>query len=402
MGRVAPQSRKGGIVRILHLLLVALAVFFGVQRALAHDTSLASVQVRVSADGKVDFQLFADPAFIAEDSGLVENRPKGAWKGRYNTLTKLLRQGAPALRGWLDAGLEVRADGHLCKGAQAIRQDFKDMPTESMVARVYDCGAPLTSLSMRYQLFFKTDKTHVALGNVFWPGDVMGDFLFDNITHEVRLKAPESGAGARAAPSGAGKTAAPRRKSQPVAGGTFLSRFWHIFLLGIEHILTGYDHILFVLSLIIGAPWLRQIVKVVTAFTISHSLTLALAWFGVIDIPSWMVESAIAASIAVVAAQNMLVDKPGHRWMLAGGFGLIHGLGFATALKGLDLRDNVTMTLLAFNLGVETGQLSIVLALAPVLIWWRDKPWHRTTAVFLSGIILAIALFWMVQRLFFS
>ncbi len=384
-------------MRILHLLLVALAVLCGAQRALAHDTSLASIQIRVSADGKVDFQLFADPAFIAEDSGLVENRPRGAWRGKGDTLTRLLKSNQQALAAWLDRGLVVRADGQLCKSEEAIRQDFRDMPTESMVARVYDCGAPVAVLSMRYQLFFKTDKTHVALGNIFWPGDVMGDFLFDNITHEVTLHAPGAGDGKAGGRATGGKGA-----GQQAAGGTFLSRFWHIFLLGIEHILTGYDHILFVLSLIIGAPWLRQIVKVVTAFTISHSLTLALAWFGIIDMPSWMVESAIAASIAVVAAQNMLVDRPGHRWMLAGGFGLIHGLGFATALKGLDLRDNVTMTLLAFNLGVETGQLSIVLALAPVLMWWRDKPWHRMTAVFLSGVILAIALFWMVQRLFFS
>ena len=378
-------------------MMVCLAAFAS-PGARAHDTSLASIQIHVGEDGRVDFQLFSDPAFMAEDAGLAEVKPKGAWKDAPDTLRNLLAENRAALVRWLDKGMSVTANGKPCRGAGDIRQDFKDMPTEAMAARFYDCPAPVKEIRISYQLFFRTDKTHVALGNVFWPGDVMGDFLFDNTTKTAVLARDAAGAGGAGGAAGQGAGAA----RGTAAGGTLLSRFWHIFLLGIEHILTGYDHILFVLALIIGAPWLKQIVKVVTAFTISHSLTLALAWFGVIDVPSWMVETAIAASIAIVAGLNMAKPGAGHRWLLAGGFGLIHGLGFATALKGLDLANNATMTLLAFNLGVETGQLAIVLALAPVLIWWREQPWHRTTAIAFSGVILAIAVFWMIQRAFFS
>jgi len=382
-------------MRLFALIIMACLMGLAAPGVLAHDTSLASIQIHVDKNGRVDFQLYSDPAFMAEDAGLTSVKPKGAWKDAPDTLKNLLADNKAALVRWFDAGMTVSADGKPCKGAPEIRQDFRDMPTEAMAARTYMCEGPVRKLTITYGLFYKTDKTHVALGNVFWPGDVMGDFLFDNITKKAVLFS--NGEAARSGKAGSARGGA----QEGAAGSSLLSRFWHIFLLGIEHILTGYDHILFVLALIIGAPWLKQIVKVVTAFTISHSLTLALAWFGVIDVPSWMVETAIAASIAVVAGLNMLKPGAGHRWMLAGGFGLIHGLGFATALKGLDLANNATMTLLAFNLGVETGQLAIVLALAPVLVWWRGRKWHRTSAIALSGVILAIALFWMIQRAFF-
>ncbi len=369
----------------------------------AHDTNLASLQLHVEGGGRVRVMLYADPAYISDSAGLE------GWRKEKN-FEAMLRARRAALIRWLDKGFRLATPAGPCAGAAQIGLAFENMPQEVDIRRDYACPGAAREFRISYDLFLNIDKTHVAFGNIFIGEEQeAGDFLFDRVTRETTLRiAPAASAaqetGGRAAAEKTGRPApeGTRAERPRGAGQGALVRFWHIFLLGIEHILTGYDHILFVLSLIIGAPYLRQIVKVVTAFTISHSLTLALAWFGLVDIPSWIVETAIAASIAFVAAQNIAMKRPGHRWMLAGGFGLIHGLGFATALKGLDLSGNITMTLLAFNLGVETGQLSIVLALAPALIWWRGQAWHRASAAFLSGAILAIASFWMIQRAFFS
>jgi hydrogenase/urease accessory protein HupE len=180
-----------------------------------------------------------------------------------------------------------------------------------------------------------------------------------------------------------------------------LELFRRIFWLGVEHILSGYDHLLFLLALLIVAPRLWQTVKVVTAFTLAHSLTLALAWFDLLTIPTRLVESLIAFSIAYVALENILGRGLSRRWLVAGGFGLIHGLGFYTVLRELDLASGDTVTtLLAFNLGVETGQLAVVALLYGPLVWWARQAWYRRSARAGSAVILLVASWWMIERLF--
>ena len=157
---------------------------------------------------------------------------------------------------------------------------------------------------------------------------------------------------------------------------------------GMWHIWTGYDHILFLISLLLSAPYLLvqrkwlpreglagtfgQVLKIVTAFTLAHSITLGLVIFDIVSLPSRLVESTIAASIAFAATNNLRPTIYNKLWLLTFGFGLIHGMGFADALKELGLPDNARwLVLLAFNLGVEIGQIAIVIALLPLIFLAR-------------------------------
>src|SRR5271170_5922734 len=139
---------------------------------------------------------------------------------------------------------------------------------------------------------------------------------------------------------------------------------------GTEHIFLGYDHIAFLLAVILWGQRLWPLVKVVTAFTVAHSLTLSLAALGIVVIPSTIVEPAIAASIMFVAAENIFSRDVDGRWRVTFAFGLIHGFGFASALRDFGLPANaVVPALAAFNIGVEIGQVMIVAIIFPLLLW---------------------------------
>ncbi len=206
---------------------------------------------------------------------------------------------------------------------------------------------------------------------------------------------------------------------------------------GIHHIGTGYDHLLFLLALLLPAvvtrgtdgwrpvaslgPVVRRVLQVVTAFTIAHSLTLALATFDVVRLPTRWVECTIAVSIAVAAVANLRGRTPAsvpqesgsgwgrllalseqHPWLVPFGFGLIHGFGFADALKDLGLvRAQLLVPLLGFNAGVELGQLACVALVLPLIFWVRRTSVFRSWGLPLgSWAILIVASGWVVDRAF--
>lgn len=172
--------------------------------------------------------------------------------------------------------------------------------------------------------------------------------------------------------------------------------------LGIQHILTGYDHMLFLLSLLLLGGGLRAWLKVVTAFTVAHSITLSLAVFGVVSVPSRWVESAIALTIVYVAAENLWRREISGRWALTFAFGLIHGLGFASALRETQLPTaNLAAALAGFNVGVELGQLMVVVIAYLALQAIQRQRWAPTFRLVASGGVVAIGLVWFIERAFF-
>jgi len=178
------------------------------------------------------------------------------------------------------------------------------------------------------------------------------------------------------------------------------SVLWKYFVLGIEHILTGYDHLLFLLALVIIASRFKDALKIVTAFTVAHSITLFLVASGRIQVISSWVEALIALSICYVAVENLFVQKAKWRWILTALFGLIHGMGFAGALAETGLpKSHLLGSLLTFNLGVEAGQLMILCLLLPGLIWLRKFPWYRIMMISISCLIFVLAFYWLIQRL---
>ena len=174
------------------------------------------------------------------------------------------------------------------------------------------------------------------------------------------------------------------------------------FPLGIEHILTGYDHLLFLLALMLRGGGIWSLLKIITAFTVAHSITLALAALDVVVLPGALVESVIALSIAYVALENLLPRyAASRRWAVSFLFGLAHGFGFSSVLREIGLpKENLLLSLLNFNLGVEVGQLTIVLLVVPILMRLRNRPWEPRVVMAISGVIFVAGLVLFVERAF--
>jgi hypothetical protein len=175
--------------------------------------------------------------------------------------------------------------------------------------------------------------------------------------------------------------------------------------LGYLHILPlGFDHILFVLSLVLLNPKLKPVLWQATAFTVAHSVTLGLAMYHIISLPSKIVEPLIALSILFVALENIFSPRlKASRIGVVFLFGLVHGLGFAGALGQLGLPPNAYMlSLIMFNVGVELGQLTVILlAYFLVLKWFSDKPYYRKVMVIpISSVIALVAAIWTLERTF--
>jgi hypothetical protein len=170
--------------------------------------------------------------------------------------------------------------------------------------------------------------------------------------------------------------------------------------MGIEHILTGYDHLVFLFGLVLVGGRFRSLLKVVTAFTIAHSVTLGVAALGLWTPPPSLVEPAIALSIAYVGVENFFVKNAERRWRLTLPFGLVHGFGFASALREIALpRAEVPMALVSFNLGVEIGQLMVLAAILPLLALLRRSSRFETVGVRgLSAATVAVGTLWFVLR----
>ena len=266
----------------------------------------------------------------------------------------------------------------------------------SLIAQCPSAATTPKALSASYRLFFDVDPSHRGLVQWVPPGAVADKaaaqalvFGVDNAVQPLTLEAP-----------GWWQTL----KQYALDG------VWHIWI--------GYDHILFLLSLLLPAvlvrragqwdpaPTLRgsfvEVLKVVTAFTLAHSITLSLAALQIISLPSRVVESVIAASVVLAALNNLrgTIDK--RRWVMAFAFGLIHGFGFASVLADLGLPQGaLVLALVGFNAGVEVGQLCIVAVFLPVAFWLRATRFYRVGVLTGGSIVVALlASWWFVQRAF--
>jgi hydrogenase/urease accessory protein HupE len=185
------------------------------------------------------------------------------------------------------------------------------------------------------------------------------------------------------------------------------STFGGFLRLGVKHIWTGYDHLLFLFALLLVCDTFKSAIQVVTCFTIAHSITLAFATLNLVWVSSHVVEPAIAASIIYVGVENFVRSEgPKGRWLITFLFGLVHGLGFASVLRDMGVASSttgVTVPLVSFNLGVELGQIAIACALLPLI--WRFRAWNsfRQRGVpICSAVVAALGSYWLIQRLWFA
>jgi hypothetical protein len=254
------------------------------------------------------------------------------------------------------------------------------------------CPQLAETVQVDYSLLFDLDPTHRGLAQWTPAGASQPQpliFAADSARQQLRLAAPSAWETLR----------------QYVVEG-----IWHIWI--------GFDHILFLLALLLPSVLVRaerawmpttslraagiEVLKVVTAFTVAHSITLSLAVLGFVSLPSRLVESVIAASVAVAALNNLrgTVDK--RRWVMAFVFGLVHGFGFASVLADLGLPQGaLALALVGFNVGVELGQLAIVAAFLPLAFTLRASGFYRVGVLrFGSLAVAAVAAWWFIQRAF--
>lgn len=201
------------------------------------------------------------------------------------------------------------------------------------------------------------------------------------------------------------ESAAPAHDETPLAApmGTLDVAGRYVWL-GLTHIVPyGLDHILFVLGLFLLSDRLKPLLWQITSFTLAHSVTLTLATLGWVRLPPDIVEPIIAASIAFVAIENMVTSKL-HAWrpMIVFGFGLVHGMGFASVLMDLGLpHGQLAIALVSFNIGVELGQLAVISAALVLVLAWHRKKWYRQRIAIPASVVIAIvAIWWTVQRTF--
>jgi hypothetical protein len=275
----------------------------------------------------------------------------------------------------LSEKIHIRADGRDCTPAEGKVTPPSATAISLTASVTFDCGGEFGKLQIRDDLPDMLGADHHTIALIVWPGGTHS-VAFGTEARDATLRV---GAGA-----GAGQGA-----------GSF-------FLLGIEHILTGYDHLLFLLVLILRGGNLVQLLKIVTAFTLAHTVTLGLAAYDVVTLPGALVEAVIALSIAYVAAENLFPRFAiSRRWTISFIFGLVHGFGFSSVLKEIGLpRENLLLSLLNFNLGVEAGQAAAVLLLLPLLVYVRKRPWEPKMTAVISALVLALGLVLFVERLF--
>jgi hypothetical protein len=289
------------------------------------------------------------------------------------------------------ARLAIHGDGAPC--AVVPGEQLVDNHTDgayTVLALRVDCPKPPATLALSYRLFADLDPQHRGLLNLESHGQT-----------RTAVLGPQ-------APMQSFELKALDRLDQFLAYGR--EGVWHIWI--------GYDHILFLLSLLLPAVLLWDpagwratqrfregfvdVFKIVTSFTVAHSITLSLATLGVVSLPSRWVESAIALSVALAALNNVFPLVHGRRWTVAFGFGLIHGFGFASVLLDLGLPQGaLLLALVGFNLGVEAGQLVIVSAFLPLAFGLRHT-WLYQKLVLLGGslLIALVAATWLAERVF--
>jgi hypothetical protein len=290
--------------------------------------------------------------------------------------------------------LALSASDKACRweAAGPMMLDKHSDGTYAVLSLVAKCENLANGLKARYSLLFDVDPSHRGLIQWISP-DATGAqalvFGTDSAEQALQLKAPSAW----------------QTLKQYVVEG-----IWHIWI--------GFDHVLFLLSLLLPAvlvrraqkwepaPSLRrallEVLKVVTAFTLAHSITLSLAALQVISLPSRLVESTIALSVVVAALNNLRGTIERRRWVMAFVFGLVHGFGFASVLADLGLPQGaLVLALVGFNLGVELGQMAIVVAFVPIAFWLRTTLFYRKGVLTVGSVLVAlIAGWWFIQRAF--
>ncbi|MEI6708591.1 MAG: HupE/UreJ family protein [Methylococcales bacterium] len=333
--------------------------------SLAHDPGLSSVDVIVKEQGvdvNITFSLQDIEAFVPMDSDQdaeVTAAEQDAAK--------------PKIALWVQQGVQLMVEGQVIQPIAAGEVSFDQQ-----------------------------NNAHISMRYAQIPTELRADFL---------SKLPKDHKQYVTVKNEAGKNLSEKMLSQEDNVMNSLtaksSTFTDFLLLGIEHILTGYDHLLFLFSLLVVTRSFLPALKIITFFTIAHSITLALAAMNIIDIPSTIVEPLIAATIIYVGVENIIRgDHPKGRQWLTFFFGLIHGFGFAAVLREMgisSLETGILVPLFSFNLGVELGQITVASIVLPIIWWLHKKPTIEPYLTPVCSVLASLAgAYWLIERTLLS
>jgi hypothetical protein len=362
-------------VRSLRIWIALAAVLVSAGTAFAHQSSVVYSDVDVRG-ATVHYAVQIASADLFEALGTRE------------ITQDLLRARKDIVYDYVSRRIGVSGDGHACPPRMAGFDIVNK--TDGFFAGLtmdYVCEHKAEALRVRYDLFFDLDPRHQGFARLDLHDGQTREFVFRAGNRDWDVARPISA----------------------------LEHAGDFLVMGIEHIFTGYDHILFLAGLLVLAgitedrarglrKGLLYTLKIVTAFTLAHSITLIAAALGVVNLPTRLSESGIALSIVYIGIENLALREPRHRWLLTFVFGLVHGFGFATVLRQVGLpKHGLLLSLVSFNVGVELGQMAIVAALFPLLhlIATRSVVVYRR-AVLTGGslAIAALGMFWLIERVF--
>lgn len=368
--------------RGLWLVWTVLALLSGAARAHNPDTSYVRCVVTEEA---VELRLTYDAFTLLKITNLDADQD-----GRLTR--EELRTGAPAIQRFLREHVLVEIDGRTAELGEPTDAVWPNPSVESIPAPEWHAAESLIAFPFRHRV---SQPPHdIALTFTFFPQlgarhTVLGVFEHHGKTQEVTFTEGEPDYLFDASYT----AAAQPKETIPAAVGRFLR-------LGVEHIFLGYDHICFLLALVVVSR-LGELVKIITSFTIAHSITLILAALKVVTLPQRFIECGVAATIVYVAVENLWRKNIAHRWVLTFFFGLIHGFSFANVLARLELPRQATIRcLLSFNVGVELGQLVIVLAALPIILLVSKQSYRAQAKAAVSVAVAIFGLGWFIERVF--
>ena len=353
-------------------LLLTISLVCWSSLAGAHPPGLSSLDINVSAETvsvKASFALQDLEAFVPMDADL---------DAEVSDAERLAA--IPAIAKFVSEKTLIAIDESLLQPGPEGSVDFDEQNNAHVQWQLQ--GRTGKQLSVQSTLLALLAEGHQQYLTVRWlNGQVLAEKLLSRQQAEYQLAID------------------PEALAQPSA-----SSFADFFKLGIEHILTGYDHLLFLLALLAVTHRFWPALKIITFFTIAHSITLACAGLKLFQLPSSFVEPFIAATIVYVGVENLLrAGQPKGRHWLTFAFGLVHGFGFAGVLQEFDIASassGIVLPLLAFNLGIESGQIAVASLILP-LIWWLNNQ-AKIAPIFLktcSILVSLMGLFWFIERI---
>lgn len=349
----------------MKLLLIVLLCFIWSKQALAHDPGLSTAEIRVNQSVGLTVQLTISPSDLQGICQIDTKRDQRRSTTEFEAC--VLQAAGNAIELWSDKQpltlIETKATYDSESSAVSLTLGFSGPIGTHFELR----SKVLQSMPRGHKQFvtLKDNEGHILTERMLSVSDSSMSYDFDSHS--------------------AGRASSPG-----------------FLLLGIEHILTGYDHLMFLLALLLVTNNFWSVGKVVSSFTIAHSLTLALATFGLLQIPARIVEPLIAVSIVYVCMENLRQAQPRNRWLLTFGFGLIHGLGFASVLRDLGIGQSgraALLPLVSFNLGVEFGQLGVAALVLPVIWQLKKRPeFNLRYAPACSAVIGVVGCYWVILR----